>query len=183
MRHRYQGIGDTIVLKIRLRARGAIARVYRSRESAHLPSQPRRFAPVRRPSATGSGADSRTASPCLPTGSSPFSAAAAHSPRSPRSRSSPAERSRRRRRRAEQSRPHVDSPKPRIRNAEAGRSLRGGPLPTRARVRQCPPPSSGMCRSAWRCSARAEVEVRLHRLGRVHVHALHEPARLVRADR
>ena len=30
---------------------------------------------------------------------------------------------------------------------------------------------------------RAEIQVRLHRLRRIHVHDVHEPARLVRADR
>ena len=30
---------------------------------------------------------------------------------------------------------------------------------------------------------RAQIEMRLHRLGRIHVDVLHEPARLVSADR
>ena len=80
-------------------------------------------------------------------------------------------------------RTRTNSPKPSVRNWEAGISLarrasssarKGSSMPSVVigNVPKCMPTLSDASRSS----------VRLHRFRRIHVHGLHEPARLVRAD-
>ena len=58
----------------------------------------------------------------------------------------------------------------------------GALLQARAAVRRWPRLSTGTSRNAWRCSRGRQIEMRLHRLCRIHVNRLHEPAGFIGAD-